>query len=126
MSPLTITAGGTLPLPRALVERARDPQGRASLALVYPRPDPGAGRLLILTPDALQAVRARIAAMPRGSLERAAAERVYVQNVAIVTARPRSLRLPARLAWLFAPLPCPAILEPGPTGLVLRALPRPV
>jgi DNA-binding transcriptional regulator/RsmH inhibitor MraZ len=122
-TPLTISIGGTVPLPKTLIDRARaeSPDGTADFTLVYPRPDKGAGRLLIFTTAEMRTLLDRIATMPAGSLERAAAERLFIGHACDVTADHEALHLPDRLADLFAPLPRAVLLKPGQQGLELYA-----
>ena len=62
--------------------------------------------------------------MPAGTLERAAAERLYIGHSCDVTAEQEALHLPDPLADLFAPLPCEVRLKTGDANRELYAPPR--
>jgi len=124
--PVTISARGTVSLPKALIDKARaeSADGTAKFTLVYPNRERGAGRLLVFTPAEFEALSDRVKAMPRGSLERAAVETLFFRKATQLSARYRTLRLPKMLADLFAPLPCEVILKQGKTGLDLYVTSR--
>jgi hypothetical protein len=108
-------------LPESLITRARAecPDGAARFTLVYPRLHPGAGRLMILTAAEAEKLLARVATMTPGSLERAAAEQLYLAQAMVATADGPVLTLPDRLLPLFVPLPCAVTLKPAKIGFDL-------